>query len=162
MRMTKAETCRLVNCDGLTQISPEPEPCGQVLTPRRHATTQPIRIPILTTKDTKSTKKNHAGAVTDPAILWNKDFFTDAKVKTRNGPPCQWGWLKNTTLQGRGRHDPCVLPRAVPMVEAMASLVLVDHALRQRGQCGRRLGPRKLVNKMNAYQFPRTLQPSLK
>jgi len=44
--------------------------------------------------------------------------------------------LHNTTLQGRGRHDPCVLPRAVPMVEAMTALVLVDHALRQRGQCG--------------------------
>ena len=42
----------------------------------------------------------------------------------------------NTTLTGRGRHDPCVLPRAVPMVEAMTALVLVDHALRQRGQCG--------------------------
>lgn len=38
---------------------------------------------------------------------------------------------QNTTLQGRGRHDPCVLPRAVPMVEAMMALVLVDHALRQ-------------------------------
>ena len=38
----------------------------------------------------------------------------------------------NTTLQGRGRHDPCVLPRAVPIVEAMTALVLVDHALRQR------------------------------
>jgi chorismate synthase len=34
-------------------------------------------------------------------------------------------------LQARGRHDPCVLPRAVPMVEAMAALVLADHALRQ-------------------------------
>ena len=44
--------------------------------------------------------------------------------------------LKNTTLKGRGRHDPCVLPRAVPMVEAMTALVLVDHALRQRAQCG--------------------------
>jgi chorismate synthase len=44
--------------------------------------------------------------------------------------------LRNTTLKGRGRHDPCVLPRAVPMVEAMAALVLVDHALRQRAQCG--------------------------
>ncbi len=41
-----------------------------------------------------------------------------------------------TTLQGRGRHDPCVLPRAVPMVEAMVALVLADHALRQRGQNG--------------------------
>jgi chorismate synthase len=36
-----------------------------------------------------------------------------------------------TTLKGRGRHDPCVLPRAVPMVEAMVALVLADHALRQ-------------------------------
>jgi chorismate synthase len=36
------------------------------------------------------------------------------------------------TLAARGRHDPCVLPRAVPIVEAMAALVLCDHALRQR------------------------------
>jgi chorismate synthase len=35
-------------------------------------------------------------------------------------------------LMPRGRHDPCVLPRAVPMVEAMTALVLVDHLLRQR------------------------------
>ena len=37
---------------------------------------------------------------------------------------------EETTIQGRGRHDPCVLPRAVPMVEAMTALVLADHALR--------------------------------
>jgi chorismate synthase len=43
---------------------------------------------------------------------------------------------RNATLKGRGRHDPCVLPRAVPIVEAMTALVLVDHALRQRAQCG--------------------------
>jgi chorismate synthase len=42
----------------------------------------------------------------------------------------------DTTLKPRGRHDPCVLPRAVPMVEAMIALVLADHWLRQRGQCG--------------------------
>jgi chorismate synthase len=41
-----------------------------------------------------------------------------------------------TVLEGRGRHDPCVLPRAVPIVEAMMALVLADHALRQRGQRG--------------------------
>ena len=35
---------------------------------------------------------------------------------------------ENTELAARGRHDPCVLPRAVPMVEAMAALVLCDHA----------------------------------
>jgi len=35
-------------------------------------------------------------------------------------------------LEAQGRHDPCVLPRAVPMVEAMVALVLCDHVLRQR------------------------------
>jgi chorismate synthase len=39
---------------------------------------------------------------------------------------------EQTKLSARGRHDPCVLPRAVPIVEAMAALVLCDHALRQR------------------------------
>jgi chorismate synthase len=38
---------------------------------------------------------------------------------------------ENVLLAARGRHDPCVLPRAVPMVEAMVALVLVDHYLRQ-------------------------------
>ncbi|MES2696847.1 MAG: chorismate synthase [Verrucomicrobiota bacterium] len=41
-----------------------------------------------------------------------------------------------TELMGRGRHDPCVVPRAVPIVEAMAALVLVDHWMRQQAQCG--------------------------
>jgi len=43
--------------------------------------------------------------------------------------------LEATTLAASGRHDPCVLPRAVPMVEAMMTLVLADHMLRQRAQC---------------------------
>jgi chorismate synthase len=40
------------------------------------------------------------------------------------------------TLEAQGRHDPCVLPRAVPMVEAMVALVLCDHHLRQRAIAG--------------------------
>ena len=44
------------------------------------------------------------------------------------------------TLKGRGRHDPCVVPRAVPIVEAMVALTLLDHALLQRGQCGEGAG----------------------
>ncbi len=44
---------------------------------------------------------------------------------------------KAAELKARGRHDACVLPRAVPMVEAMAALVLADHALRQRASSGR-------------------------
>ena len=43
---------------------------------------------------------------------------------------------KDTVIKPRGRHDPCVLPRAVPIVEAMLALVLADHWLRHRGQCG--------------------------
>jgi chorismate synthase len=39
---------------------------------------------------------------------------------------------ENTQLSGKGRHDACVLPRAVPIVEAMATLVLTDHLLRHR------------------------------
>ena len=38
------------------------------------------------------------------------------------------------TLAAKGRHDPCVVPRAVPIVEAMAALVLIDMALRQRAR----------------------------
>ncbi|MFA5256657.1 MAG: chorismate synthase [Opitutales bacterium] len=41
-----------------------------------------------------------------------------------------------TELTAKGRHDPCVLPRAVPIVEAMAALVLVDHLMRQNAQNG--------------------------
>jgi chorismate synthase len=43
---------------------------------------------------------------------------------------------EETILAAKGRHDPCVLPRAVPMVEAMVALVLCDHLLRQQAQCG--------------------------
>ncbi|HVU22630.1 MAG TPA: chorismate synthase [Opitutus sp.] len=41
-----------------------------------------------------------------------------------------------TELAARGRHDPCVVPRAVPIVEAMTALVLVDHWMRNMAQCG--------------------------
>jgi chorismate synthase len=56
-----------------------------------------------------------------------KPTATIAKAQTtvdRGGRP--------VVLEARGRHDPCVLPRAVPMVEAMVCLVLADHWLRQR------------------------------
>lgn len=39
-----------------------------------------------------------------------------------------------TKLEASGRHDPCVLPRAVPIVDAMAALVLIDHYLRHKAQ----------------------------
>ena len=39
---------------------------------------------------------------------------------------------ENVEMQGKGRHDPCVVPRAVPIVEAMAALVLADLTLLDR------------------------------
>ncbi len=50
-------------------------------------------------------------------IMRDQDSFTES------GEPI--------TLKGKGRHDPCVVPRAVPIVEAMAALVLADHLLLQ-------------------------------
>jgi chorismate synthase len=44
---------------------------------------------------------------------------------------------QETVLAAKGRHDPCVLSRAVPMVEAMVALVLCDRLLCYQGQCGR-------------------------
>jgi chorismate synthase len=42
---------------------------------------------------------------------------------------------REVELRGKGRHDPCVLPRAVPMVEAMMALTLVDNIMMQKAQC---------------------------
>jgi chorismate synthase len=39
-----------------------------------------------------------------------------------------------TTIRTKGRHDPCLLPRFVPMAEAMVAIVLADHWLRWKGQ----------------------------
>lgn len=41
---------------------------------------------------------------------------------------------KKVMLEARGRHDPCVLPRAVPIVDAMSALVIMDHYLRHKAQ----------------------------
>ena len=39
---------------------------------------------------------------------------------------------QSVVITGKGRHDPCVVPRAVPIVEAMAALTIADHLLRSR------------------------------
>jgi len=41
-----------------------------------------------------------------------------------------------TEVVTKGRHDPCVGIRATPILEAMLALVVMEHALRQRAQCG--------------------------
>ena len=81
------------------------------------------------------TRTNHSGGVqggisNGEAIRFAVAFkpvatiFRDQETVTRDGQATQFQPRK-------GRHDPCVLPRAVPMVEAMAALVLCDHMLRR-------------------------------
>jgi chorismate synthase len=63
-------------------------------------------------------------------ILFRVAFKPTATIMTSQETVTATG--ENTELQGKGRHDACVLPRAVPIVEAMATLVITDHLLRQR------------------------------
>ncbi|MBK1881212.1 chorismate synthase [Luteolibacter pohnpeiensis] len=63
-------------------------------------------------------------------IVFRVAFKPTATIMTSQETVTNQG--ENTELQGKGRHDACVLPRAVPIVEAMATLVLTDHLLRQR------------------------------
>lgn len=67
-------------------------------------------------------------------IVFRVAFKPTATIMTEQETVTAGG--EDTVLRGRGRHDPCVLPRAVPIVEAMAHLVVCDHLLRQRAQCG--------------------------
>ncbi len=62
------------------------------------------------------------------AIKPTSSLSRPQRTVTRSGEP--------TEIATRGRHDPCLLPRFVPMGEAMMALVLVDHWLRWRAQCG--------------------------
>jgi chorismate synthase len=80
------------------------------------------------------TRTNRSGGVqggitNGETVYFRTAFKPTATIMTEQKTVSSGG--EDTTITGRGRHDPCVLPRAVPMVEAMAALVLADHALRQ-------------------------------
>lgn len=81
------------------------------------------------------TETNHSGGIqggmSNGETIWGRVAFkptgtisSEQKTVTRNNEP--------VVLAARGRHDPCVLPRAVPLVESMALLVVADHLLRQQ------------------------------
>ena len=63
-----------------------------------------------------------------------------AVVKPTSSLPREQGTvtrsLEPTTIRTKGRHDPCLLPRFIPMAEAMVAIVLADHCLRHRAQMG--------------------------
>lgn len=88
-----------------------------------------------------TTKTNNSGGIQGGITNGAHIYFTVAFK-----PPATIGQAQNTTgydemegvLQAKGRHDPCVIPRAVPIVEAMAALVVMDAVLPQIARQGAR------------------------
>jgi chorismate synthase len=102
---------------------------GTLLTGKEH------NDPFVMEGEKVRTTSNRSGGVqggisNGEAIVFRVAFKPTATIMTSQQTVTSEG--ENTELQGKGRHDACVLPRAVPIVEAMATLVLADHLLRQR------------------------------
>lgn len=81
------------------------------------------------------TKTNHSGGIqggisNGEDIYFRVAFKPIATIMQKQNTVNSKG--EETEITGTGRHDPCVLPRAVPIVEAMAAIVLVDHILRNK------------------------------
>jgi chorismate synthase len=91
--------------------------------------------PFITDSDGRTrTSSNRSGGIqggisNGESINLRVAFKPTATVRTAQQTVNRAG--EAVTLEASGRHDPCVLPRAVPIVEAMVCLVLADHWLRQ-------------------------------
>ena len=84
-------------------------------------------------------RSNNAGGVLG-GISTGQDIVVDIAVKPTSSIRLPRASIdrenRPTTVETHGRHDPCVGIRAAPIAEAMLALVLMDHALRHRAQCG--------------------------
>ena len=120
---TMIERIKAIRADGNSGFE------GTLLTGREH--NDPFRM----VDDKVRTTSNRSGGVqggisNGEHILFRVAFKPTATIMTSQETVTSSG--ENTELAGKGRHDACVLPRAVPIVAAMATLVLTDHLLRQR------------------------------
>jgi chorismate synthase len=84
------------------------------------------------------TKTNRSGGIqggisNGETIVCRVAFKPTSTINQKQGTVTKDG--TEVELRGKGRHDPCVLPRAVPMVEAMVALTLVDALMAQTAQC---------------------------
>ena len=91
--------------------------------------------PFIKRKDRLGTLTNHSGGVqggisNGEPIIFRVAFKPPATIGQAQSTVDFNGY--QTTLEAKGRHDPCVVPRAVPIVESMAALVIADMALRQK------------------------------
>jgi chorismate synthase len=102
---------------------------GTLLTGREH--NDPFRMVDGKVRTTSNRSGGVQGGISNgETIIFRVAFKPTATIMSSQETVTAGG--ENTELQGKGRHDACVLPRAVPIVEAMATLVLTDHLLRQR------------------------------
>jgi chorismate synthase len=95
---------------------------------------------VFTSEDGKvKTQSNRHGGMLG-GITSGMPIVLRAAVKPTSSLPQEQATITReltpTTIRTKGRHDPCLLPRFVPMAEAMVALVLCDHYLRARGQRG--------------------------
>ena len=84
-------------------------------------------------------KSNNAGGILG-GISTGQNIITSFSVKPTSSILSSRETIdkksKNTNISVKGRHDPCVGIRAVPIGEAMLACVLLDHFLMHRAQCG--------------------------
>lgn len=90
---------------------------------------------FVTTESGISTKTNHSGGIqggiSNGQPIWFQVAFKPVASISKNQETVDLNG-NTQSLQIQGRHDPCVVPRAVPIVESMAALVLIDHWLRTK------------------------------
>lgn len=84
-----------------------------------------------------ATETNRSGGVqggisNGEELYFNVAFKPTATVRSAQNTVDQEG--NAVEIEGKGRHDPCVVPRAVPIVESMAALVIIDHWMRFHAQ----------------------------
>jgi chorismate synthase len=85
-----------------------------------------------------STESNRHGGILG-GITTGQPIVLRAAVKPTSSLPIEQRTVtksaESTTIRTKGRHDPCLLPRFIPMAEAMVAVVLADHWLRWKAQC---------------------------
>jgi chorismate synthase len=91
--------------------------------------------PFFMEKEKVRTRSNFSGGIQGGISNGMEIYFRSAFKPVATIVPAQESVDvsgESVVVEGKGRHDPCVLPRAVPIVEAMTALVIADHLLRQR------------------------------